>query len=85
MSNLRLPLKIGWRHDAPLITTAFVLAPLRQWEEITRNGETPTDQIQRLALVARCVASEAQQLAITLDARAREQHAEEHPSREMPA
>lgn len=81
MSDLRLPVKVGWRHDNPLVTTAFVLGPLKQWEEATRAGETPTDQVQRLALVARCVASEAQQLAQTLDTRAREQHAEENPGR----
>lgn len=79
MNDLRLPVRVGWRHDAPLITAAFVLAPLKAWERITREGATPTAVVQRLALVARVVASQAQAIALTLDARAREQHAQENP------
>lgn len=76
---MRLPVKVGWRHDLPTVTSAFVLSPLRAWERLTRTGDTATSEVQRLALVARCVASEAQALAVTLDDRARMQHIEENP------
>ena len=52
-----------------------LLGPLTTAEFESRiPGETQVAEVQRLALVARKVASDAMELAVKFDARAREQH-----------